>query len=160
TTVPPIDAEQDAAVAPPWTTLPWHLVALMEQAVGRGWAAFSRSEAERRAVAWLDLVRCRDLCPRLASLVAQFARDGYRPDALKALVTADEARKRWAALAAFHKVHGHFLVTNGPYQLKQWSADSVTLTAFRDLSYPLGVGSFDAYAVPRRGYITGIEQQN
>ena len=36
--------------------------------------------------------------------------------------------------------HGHFLVTNGPYKLKAWSAESVTLEAFRDLTYPLGVG--------------------
>jgi hypothetical protein len=49
-------------------------------------------------------------------------------------------------------------VTNGPYQLKRWSADSVTLEAFRDLSYPLGVGSYDAYATPRRGFITKVER--
>src|SRR5262249_9182319 len=67
---------------------------------------------------------------------------------------------RWAALAAFYKERGHFLVTNGPYQLKRWSGDSVTLEAFRDLTYPLGVGSFDAYAVPRRGFITKIEREN
>jgi hypothetical protein len=50
-------------------------------------------------------------------------------------------------------------VTNGPYQLKRWSADGVVLEVFRDLSYPLGVGSYDAYAVPRRGYIAKIERQ-
>jgi hypothetical protein len=49
-------------------------------------------------------------------------------------------------------------VTNGPYRLKRWSKDSATLEAFRDLSYPLGVGSYDAYAVPRRGYITKVER--
>src|SRR5262249_22816573 len=27
-----------------------------------------------------------------------------------------------------------------------------------DLSYPLGVGSYDNYAVPRRGYITAVTQ--
>jgi hypothetical protein len=32
------------------------------------------------------------------------------------------------------------------------------LEAFRDRSYPLGVGSYDAYAVPRRGYITKVER--
>ena len=80
------------------------------------------------------------------------------PIACKSLVSAEDARKRWAALAAFYQEHGHFLVTNGPYQLKRWSADSVTLEAFRDLSYPLGVGSYDAYAVPRRGFITKIER--
>ena len=43
--------------------------------------------------------------------------------------------------------------------MKRWSAEAVTLEAFRDLTYPLGVGSYDAYAVPRRGYITNVEQE-
>ena len=158
TSLPPLDAEQDAVIAPPWSTLPWHLLVLMEEAVDRGWAAFSQSEARRRGVDWLDLVRSEAMNARLVALVERFEREGYRPDHLKSLVSADDARKRWAALAAFHKERGHFLVTNGPYQLKRWSADSVTLEAFRDLSYPLGVGSYDAYAVPRRGYITRVER--
>ena len=33
----------------------------------------------------------------------------------------------------------------------------MTLEAFRDLTYPLGVGSYDAYAIPRRGFITEAE---
>jgi hypothetical protein len=150
--------ETDAIVQPPWSTIPWHLIALMEEAVGRGWAAFSQGEAARRGVAWLDLVRSAQLNGRLASLIATFEREGFRPEALRALVSAEEARRRWAALAAFYKEHGHFLVTNGPYRVKRWSADSVTLEAFRDLTYPLGVGSYDAYAVPRRGFITNVEQ--
>jgi hypothetical protein len=158
TSVLPVDPEQDAVIAPPWSTLPWHLLVLMEEAVDRGWAAFSQSEARRRGVDWLDLVRSEPMNARLADLLDKFEREGYRPDPLKSLVSADDARKRWAALKAFHKERGHFLVTNGPYQLKRWSADSVTLEAFRDLSYPLGVGSYDAYAVPRRGFITKVER--
>jgi hypothetical protein len=130
----------------------------MEEAVARGWAAFSQVEAARRGVEWLDLVRSEDLNGRLAALVEEFERDGYRPQTLDHLVSTDEARRRWAALAAFHKDHGHFLVANGPYRLKRWSPESVTLEAFRDLSYPLGVGSYDAYAIPRRGFITRIER--
>jgi hypothetical protein len=94
---------------------------------------------------------------RLAGLVETFEREGYRPDRLKSLVSVENARKRWSTLKAFYAEHGHFLVTNGPYRLKRWSQDSVTLEAFRDLSYPLGVASYDAYAVPRRGYITKVE---
>jgi hypothetical protein len=152
------DAEQDAVVAPPWSTLPWHLIVLMEEAVGRGWAAFSHAEATRRGVPWLDLVRSEDLNQKLAALVATFARDGYRPEALRPLVSDEEARQRWGALAAFHKTHGHFLVTNGPYRLKAWSGESVTLEAFRDLTYPLGVGSYDSYAIPRRGFVSDVER--
>ena len=51
-------------------------------------------------------------------------------------------------------------MTNGPYQLKSWSGESATLEVFRDLSYPLGVGSFDTYAIPRRGYITKVERED
>ena len=158
TSAPPIDPEQDAVIAPPWSTLPWHLLALMEQAVERGWAAFSQSEAQRRGVDWLDLVRSEAMKERLAGLLDTFEREGYRPDALTSLVSADDARKRWAALKSFYRERGHFLVTNGPYQLKRWSAESVSLEAFRDLSYPLGVGSYDAYATPRRGFITKVER--
>ncbi|HZP68855.1 MAG TPA: hypothetical protein VFB29_02825 [Pseudolabrys sp.] len=153
------DPERDAIVEPPWTTLPWHLIALMEETVRRGWGAFSQTEAARRGVEWLDLVRSQQVKTRMASLVEEFARKGYRPAALQALVSADEARRRWAALAAFYKEHGHFLVTNGPYRLKRWSTDSVTLEAFRDLTYPLGVGSYDAYATPRRGFITDVSEE-
>jgi hypothetical protein len=154
----PLDPEQDAVVAAPWSTLPWHLLVLMEAAVERGWAAFSQEAAQRRGVDWLDLVRSETMNARLAALVETFEREGYRPDRLKPLVGADDARKRWAALKAFQAEHGHVLATNGPYRLKRWSKDGATLEAFRDLSYPLGVGSYDAYAVPRRGYITKVER--
>jgi hypothetical protein len=158
-TISPEDPERDSIVEPPWSTLPWHLIALMEEAVARGWGAFSRAEATRRGVAWLDLVRSEQTNAQLASLVETFEHESFRPLALQSFVSTEEARKRWVALAAFYKTHGHFLVTNGPYQVKRWSAETVTLDAFRDLTYPLGVGSYDAYAVPRRGYITNVEQE-
>jgi hypothetical protein len=154
-----LDPEQDAALAPPFATLPWHLVALMEAMVERGYAAFSQEDAKARGVPWLDLARSTAQRQQMAALVDAFARDGYRPAALANLVTRDEAVKRWQALAAFYKAHGHFLVTNGPYVLKAWTDDSATLDVFRDLSYPLGVGSFDAYAIPRRGFIVAVAQQ-
>jgi hypothetical protein len=158
--IAPGDPDWNVVVAPPWTTLPWHVLALMEEAVIRGWAAFSEAEANRRGVPWLDLVRSDELIAKLASLVQDLEREAFRPAALKAYVTEEEARKRWHALAEFHRDSGHLLVTNGPYKLKGWTPESVTLEAFRDLSYPLGVGSYDAYAVPRRGFITKADWQD
>jgi hypothetical protein len=155
--VTPNDPDWDAMVAPPWSALPWHVLVLMEETVTRGWAAFSQSEATRRGIPWLDLVRSVEMNAKLASLLAQFEREAYRPQALNAYVTEEEARRRWGALAAFYKASGHFLVTNGPYKLKGWSGESATLEAFRDLTYPLGVGSYDSYAIPRRGFVTKTE---
>jgi hypothetical protein len=152
------DPAQVAALAPPWSSLPWHVVVLMEEAVQRGWAAFSAADARRREVPWLDPVRDRQLQGQLARLIEDFARQGYLPDTLQRLVTADDARQRWTALRTFFQRRGHFLVTNGPYSLAQWSEDAVVLQVFRDVSYPLGVGSYDSYAIPRRAYIARITQ--
>jgi hypothetical protein len=75
---------------------------------------------------------------------------------LQRFITADEARQRWLALRAFAQTHGHFLVTNGPYHLSNWSDEAVVFQVFRDPSYPLGVGSYDHYALPHRAYMTQI----
>jgi hypothetical protein len=72
----------------------------------------------RRNIEWLDLVRSDEVKRKLVPLVEAFERDAYRPASLRSLVITDEARKRWAALAAFYRKHGHFRVTNGPYRLK------------------------------------------
>jgi len=151
------DSLQTASVAPPWSAVPWNLIVLMEEAVKRGFAAFSQGEAKRRGVPWLDLVRDKTLKGRLAALVEEFRRQGYVPASLNGLVTPEQARARWAALKQFYGKRGHFLVSNGPYQLAQWAPDSVVLQAFRDTSYPLGLGSFNQYPIPRRAYVSKIE---
>ncbi len=153
------DPLQVAAAAAPWSTLPWNLIVLMEEAVKRGFAAFSQEEAKRRRVPWLDLARDKALKQRLAALVEEFKRQGYVPVPLKDFVTPDQARARWMALKQFYDKHDHFLVTNGPYQLAKWSPDAVVLQAFRDPSYPLGLGAFNQYPIPRRAYVSKLEVQ-
>jgi hypothetical protein len=150
------DAAQVAALAPPWSSVPWHLLVVMEEAVQRGWAALSSTEAQRRGIPWLDLVRDHTLQAKLAQLTEVFRRHGYMPPMLQPFVTLSEARQRWTALQRFFQSQGHFLVSNGPYRLVQWSADGVVLQAFRDVSYPLGVGSYDHTTIPRRGYISQV----
>jgi hypothetical protein len=153
----PGDETQVAAFAPPWSTVPWHLLALMGEAVTRGYAAFSAEEAEGRGVPWLDLVRDQALQAKLRDLVAQFERDAYRPAALKDLVTADEARERWRSLGAYAEKNGHFLVANGPYRLKSWAPGGVVLEAVREMTYPLGFGTFDRFVYPPRAVIEEVQ---
>jgi hypothetical protein len=147
-----LEPEATAAIAPPWSATPWHVTALMEEAVRRGIAAFSAEEARRRGVPWLDLVRDPAVQARLAALVAELSARSHVPEALERLVTPADARERWAALARFHQTHGHFLVTGGPYRLTKGSAGGAVLEVFRDFSYPLGVGSYDRYAIPRAAH--------
>jgi hypothetical protein len=153
------DPWEEASIAPPWSTLPWEVIVLMEEAVRRGIAAFTEGEAQRRGLPWLDLARDKETGKRLAALAESLRLEAYRPDALKGLVSPDEARERWTALARFHAQHGHFLVTNGPYRLQSWSADAAVLQVFRDLSYPVGLGTFDYLAIPLRAYVSKVENR-
>jgi hypothetical protein len=154
----PGDETQVAALAPPWSTVPWHLLALMEEAVDRGYAAFSEAESKRLGVPWLDLVRDPALQGKLRDLIVQFEREGHRPAALRDLVTADEARQRWRTLRAYADKNGHFLVANGPYRLKSWTPGSVALEAVREMTYPLGLGTYDRFVYPPRAVIKETTQ--
>jgi hypothetical protein len=152
------DTHQLARLAPPWSSVPWQLLVLMEEAVERGLAAFSKDESERRGIAWLDLARDPVLREKLKALIDEFQREGYRPEALKGLVDTQAARARWAALKRFADEHGHFLVTNGPYRFVNWSENSAVLGVVRELTYPHAVGSFDNYAYPSRAIITEVKR--
>lgn len=146
-----------AALAPPWSTAPWTVLVLVEEAVKRRLAAFSAEEARRRGLPWLDLVRDEKLRPRLAALLERLESEAHVPEALRAFVTTAEARQRWSALRRHGEEHGHFLVTNGPYRVAKWTAASTVLAVVRDYGYPLGVGTFDRFAIPLRAWVSRVE---
>jgi len=150
------DTQELAALAPPWSAVPWHVTVLMEEAVKRGVGAFSAEEARRRGVRWLDLARDPKTREELGAILDGLARRNHVPEPLRRLVAADEAQARWAALRQFVQRRGHFLVTNGPYQLEKWTDTAVVLQVFRDMTNPLGVGSYDRFAIPRRAYVARL----
>src|SRR5262249_27253355 len=147
-----------ALIAPPWSSVPWHVLALMEACVERNIAAFSRAEAARRGIPWLDLVRDRAQLARMTALIDEFARTGYRPAALDRLVSEQAAVLRWKALAKFVAENGHVLVTNGPYRLASWSPKQTVLAVVRDFTYPVGIGTFDRFAYPPRALIQAVQR--
>ena len=151
------DAQDDALIAPPWSTVPWHVLALMEAAVERKLAAFSHAAAARRGLPWLDLVRDKGQLAALGGLIEEFIGVGYRPPGLERFVSRETAIQRWQALAKFLQESGHLLVTNGPYRLVRWSPEATVLGVMRDFNYPVGIGTFDRFAYPAHAVITGMD---
>jgi hypothetical protein len=152
------DEQENALIAPPWSSVPWHVLALMEATVERGIAAFSRSEAERRHLPWLDLVRYPAQMKTFRALIKEFAQTGYRPAALELLVGPETAKARWQLLDQFVEANGHLLVTNGPYRLKAWSPDAFVFEVVRDFTYPVGLGTFNGFVYPARALISAMER--
>lgn len=153
----PTDEHEDGLVAPPWSSVPWHVLVLMEAAVEREIAAFSQSEAKRRNLPWLDLARDPAQRDKLRALIKEFAAAGYRPAALESLVSAQAATARWQALDQFVEANNHLLVTNGPYRLRSFLPDVYTLDVIREFTYPVGLGTFDFYAYPAKAFVTRVE---
>src|SRR5262249_56170993 len=122
---------EGAAIGAGWSGVAWQVLVVMEEAVTRGLAAFSEDEARRRGVVWLDLARDRKLVDALGPIADSFERRAYVPEALRGLVTVEQAQQRWAALRRFRRQNGHWLVTSGPYRLQKWSADATVLAVFR-----------------------------
>jgi hypothetical protein len=149
-----------ATVAPPWTIMPWHLLALFDEGARRGYFAFSPQSAARRGVPELDPVRDSSIVRRLSELARELEERAYVPAALAPYVDAGEARQRYRRLRAFHAAHGHWLVTNGPYQLNRWDTTKAVLGVFRDPTYPKGLGSFNAFAVPLKAYVKRVERRD
>ncbi len=154
----PGDDPQVATLAAPWSTVPWHLLALMGEAAARGYAVFSPEQALKRRLPWMDLARDPALLTKLKAMITDFERRKFRPEALKNLVTPDDAARRWRALGKFADANGHLLVTNGPYRLHSWTTDSVVLKAVRVATYPLGFGTFDRYVNPPQGVIREVRR--
>jgi hypothetical protein len=155
----PRGADPQAAVleALPWSSLPWHLLVLIEAAAQNNRSA-SRAPFQGGArLREVDLVGSHEATERLVRLLEGFQRHEYVPESLAGWVTTLAAQHRWVALADFERRYGHLLVTNGPYRLVAWTPHAVKLDAFRNTSYPLGVGSFDQYVPPRRGYVTQVD---
>lgn len=146
-----VDAVGNGAetIAPPWTALPWHLLALFDEGARRGILKISA----------FDPVRDAALVQRLDPLAAELEARAHVPGALKSRVKAEEARARYKRLREFYAAHGHWLVTNGPYLLDRWDGTKAVLAVFRDPTYPKGLGSYDRYALPLKAYVTRIERR-
>ena len=66
-----------------WSTLPWHLMVLMEEAVEPRLGGVLASRGARRGVEWLDLVRSDEMNRRWPRWSTVRAGSGYRPDQLR-----------------------------------------------------------------------------
>src|SRR5439155_17907146 len=72
------DAADAALVAPPWSTLPWHALALYEEGARRGLFALS-AESALHGKPELDPVRNAALVRRLDGIARELEQRGYVP---------------------------------------------------------------------------------
>lgn len=149
------DDKEIADFAAAWAAEPWEITAAAERLVSEGKIAYSRSEATVKKVEWLDLI-----APEHAAMIKEelqdMKRENYVPAALKGVVSAEDAKKRYDASIKWIEKHRSAVIGNGPFYLDSYNiaGRTVTIKAFRDASYPFKAGQFASLETPKLAKIT------
>jgi peptide/nickel transport system substrate-binding protein len=130
-----------------WSSVPWEMMASMEQAVIDGKVSFSRSGAVSKSVNWLSLI-----IPNDAKLIRQnlqeFKDSSYTPKALKDFnLEKNYFDSRYDGSIKWIEKNNHAVISNGPFYLKSYSPESrtITINSFADESYPFDAGHWQEF---------------
>jgi peptide/nickel transport system substrate-binding protein len=151
------DNKEIADFASVWPAEPWEITAATERLVTDGKFAYSRSQAVAKGIDWLD-----PIVPEHAQAIKEelqkMKSENYVPVALKGIVSADDAKKRYDASIAWISTHNNAVISNGAFYLDNFNiaGGAITIKAFRDPSYPFEQGHFSAYENPRLATIEKV----
>lgn len=138
-----------------WVTMPWEVMAAMEQAVLDGKASFSRTDAQAKSLNWFSLI-----IPRDAQLVRQyleeFSASGVVPKSLQGF--ENDANSRYAGTIQWIEQKNHAVISNGPFYLDSYSpeARTITIKSFDDPTYPYPAGYWSKFEDVSLPQITNI----
>jgi peptide/nickel transport system substrate-binding protein len=147
------DSGEIADSAQVWPAMPWEMLYSMEKAVTDGKLAFSRSDAVSKNIGWMSLIIPND-AKIIQSNLEDFENEKSVPPALAFVNDSKYFDSRYNASASWIGVHGHAVVSNGPYYLDNYSPDArkITIKAFDDSTYPFGAGywkKFEEISMPK-----------
>ena len=153
------DSKEIADFAPIWATSPWEVNAAIERLVKNGNFAYTRSEATVKNIEWLSLI-----IPSHAQAIKleleKMKSERFVPAALKDSVTVEDAIKRYDASIKWIAEHNHAIIGNGPYEIKNYNPTGkvITLTAFRDGTYPFAKGYWSNFETPKLAKFEKVQQ--
>jgi peptide/nickel transport system substrate-binding protein len=152
------DNKEIADFAAVWASEPWEITAATERLVIEGKVAYSLAQAKSHNVDWLDMV-----VPEHAQIIKQelqkMKSENYVPAALKGMVSASDAKKRYDASIKWIDDHKNAVISNGPFYLDSYNiaGRTITVKVFRDSSYPFAVGYFSSFENPKLAKIAKVD---
>lgn len=153
------DSKEIADFATLWATSPWEVNAAIERLVKNGNFAYTRSEATVKNIEWLSLI-----IPSHAQAIKleleKMKSERFVPAALRDSVTVEDAIKRYDASIKWIAEHNHAIIGNGPYEIKNYNPTGkvITLTAFRDSTYPFAKGYWSNFETPKLAKFEKVQQ--
>jgi len=144
------DKKEIADFASVWASSPWEINAAIERMVKDGIFAYSRSEATVKNIEWLSLI-ISSHAQVIKQELEKMKTERFIPAPLKGIVGLDEAIKRYDASINWITEHKHAVIGNGPFEISNYNPTGrvISLTAFRDSTYPFAKGYWSIYENPK-----------
>jgi peptide/nickel transport system substrate-binding protein len=151
------DKSQTAGAGALWASEPWEITAASERLVKEGLVAFSKTDAASKGIDWLSLITA-DHANMIKKELEKMKSEGFVPSALNGRVTLEEVDRRYDASIKWITEHNSALIGNGPFYFDNYnpSGGTITLKAFRDISYPFEIGHWNVYLQPKLASIENI----
>ena len=141
------DEGEIASWTSPWSSMPWEIMAAMEQLVVDGKISFSRSESISKNVNWLSLIIPND-ARLVQNQLESFKASNFIPESISEFnQISDYQISRYQASVDWIDKHEHAIISNGPFYLDGYSPDSrsITIKSFDSIEYPLTQGIWNKF---------------
>jgi peptide/nickel transport system substrate-binding protein len=117
--------------------------------------AWSTDKATAKSVEWMSLIAgpSLDILKSWLDTATSENLIPYEPT-MSQFVTADEATARWASLANWYKIQGHFWVGCGPYYLDKAFPVEKSVSLLRYQNYPDLATRWDVFGTPMIPVVT------
>ena len=141
------DEGEIASWTSPWSSMPWEIMAAMEQLVVDGKISFSRSESISKNVNWLSLIIPND-ARLVQNQLESFKSSNFIPESISEFnQISDYQISRYQASVDWIDKHEHAVISNGPFYLDGYSPDSrsITIKSFDSIEYPLTQGIWNKF---------------
>jgi peptide/nickel transport system substrate-binding protein len=121
------DSGEIASWGSVWSSMPWEIMASMEQIVIDGKSSFSRTESITKNINWLSLIIPND-ANQVKMQLNTFEENEHIPNALKQFNPQNDFQKiRYDSSQKWIDVNNHAVISNGPFYLDRYSPDSRTI---------------------------------
>ncbi len=141
------DEGEIASWTSPWSSMPWEIMAAMEQLVVDGKISFSRSESISKNVNWLSLIIPND-ARLVQNQLESFKASNFIPESISEFnQISDYQISRYQASVDWIDKYEHAIISNGPFYLDGYSPDSrsITIKSFDSIEYPLKQGMWNKF---------------
>jgi len=141
-----------------WASEPWEITAATERLVTSDKLAFSRTEATSKNIEWLDPI-VPDHAKMIRNELQKMKDENFVPDALKDIVTVEDAQLRYDASMKWIDEHKHAVISNGGFYVDSYNIAGriITVKAFRDSSYPFETGHWSQFEKPKLADIAKVD---